>query len=388
MVDTCPVCGSAERRDVLSLAGMPVLINAQVRPAEAVDVPRGDIDLVVCTACSHLYNRSFDESLLDYDASYENTLHFSPSFQRFAAELADRIVAEHDLVGATVAELGSGPGHFLSMLCDRGVARAVGYDPSYDPGRLGAPEHPAVTITTELFPDDGSVPVAFAFSQHVLEHIHVPVDALAAQARSVAAARGSVYSEVPNGELMVEQCALWDLIYEHLSYFTPLSLDLACRRAGLAPTRSGVAFGDQFLWNEATGGDADETVDAGAVSRGVAAALEFGDAARARIESASAELAALAADGPVVLWGAGSKGATYLNLMVAAGAPVAGVVDINPRKTGWGVPGTPLTISGPEQIVAVAPRTVLAANPVYADEIAAQLRGLGVDADVRPLWGE
>ena len=50
---------------------------------------------------------------------------------------------------------------------------------------------------------------------------------------------------------MVEQCALWDLIYEHLSYFVPASLELACRRAGLAPTSTDVAFGDQFLWCEA-----------------------------------------------------------------------------------------------------------------------------------------
>ena len=115
-------------------------------------------------------------------------------------------------------------------------------------------------------------------------------------------------------------------------------------------------------------------------------ALAFGEAARARIAAARAELAEAAALGPVVLWGAGSKGATYLNL-VSDAAPVAGVVDINPRKNGWGVPGTSLAISSPEQIVAVAPRTVLAANPIYVNEIEAQLRSLGVDCDVRPLWG-
>lgn len=386
MVTGCPVCRSGERTDVLCLPGLPVLINAQVRPDVAVDVPKGDIDLVVCRGCGHLYNRSFDESLLDYDASYENTLHFSPKFREFAAGLADRLVRDYGLDGATVAELGSGPGHFLSMLCERGVARGYGYDPSYDPERLGAPEHAAVTISTELFPDDGSLPVALAYSQHVLEHLHDPVVALRAERSAVAASGGVVYSEVPNGALMVDQCALWDLIYEHLSYFVPTSFELAHARAGLDVEHSGAAFGDQFMWAEARLGTAADTVDRVAVDAAVAAAIEFGETARARIAEARSELAELDEAGPVVLWGAGSKGATYLNLVHDV-APVAGVVDINPRKDGWGVPGTPLAITGSAAMTDVKPTTVLAANPVYVDEIAAELAELGVRADVRPLWG-
>ncbi len=386
MVTTCPECGSTDRTDVLSLPGLPVLINAQVRPDVASDVPKGDIDLVVCRGCGHLYNRSFDESLLDYDASYENTLHFSPKFREFAGELADRLIGDYDLAGATVAGLGSGPGHFLSMLCERGVARAHGYDPSYDPARLGAPEHAAVTISTDLFPDDGSLPVALAFSQHVLEHLHEPVVALRAERAAVAGSGGVVYSEVPNGELMIEQCALWDLIYEHLSYYVPTPFHLVHALAGLEVAHTGAAFGDQFMWADARPGGVDDRVDAASVDAAVAAAVAFGETARARIAEARVELAELASAGPVVLWGAGSKGATYLNLVHDV-APVAGVVDINPRKDGWGVPGTPLTITGSAAMTEVKPRTVLAANPVYVDEITAELAALGVDADVRPLWG-
>ncbi|MFK8022319.1 MAG: methyltransferase domain-containing protein [Ilumatobacter sp.] len=391
-MDTCPVCSSGDREVVLSLPALPVLINAQVRPEGALDVVRGDMDLAVCTACGHLYNVAFDESLLDYDAAYENTLHFSGHFQKFAAGLRDRLVGDHSLGGATVAELGSGPGHFLSMLCDAGVARGIGYDPSYDADRLGAPEHQGVSISTDLFPADGSLQVALAFSQHVLEHLHDPVAALAAQRSAVTEAGGVVYSEVPNGSLMLGQCALWDLIYEHLSYFVPTSLDLACRRAGLSIDTMDTAFGDQFLWCEAevTEPDPTATPSADAVASAVEAARAFGVAATARIAEARQDLARFAAAGPVALWGAGSKGMTYLNLMTdpdtGAAASVAAVVDINPRKAGWGVPGTSLTITEPESLTAISPTTVLIANPVYADEISATLVGLGVEADVLPLW--
>lgn len=384
----CPVCRSTDHDDVLSIPGLPVLVNAQVRPHQALDVARGDMDLVVCRDCGHLFNRSFDPTLLDYDAAYENTLHYSPQFQRFARDLATRLVSDHTLADARVGELGSGPGHFLSMLCDAGVAEAFGWDPSYDPDRLGSPDHPAVTISTELFPDDGSIPVRLAFSQHVLEHVHDPVAALAAQRSAVLADDGVVYSEVPNGQLMIDQCALWDLIYEHLSYYVPTSLELACRRAGLRVIETGAAFGDQFLWCEALAVDPDPEAraDPSAVEAAVSAAHSFGTAASQRIDEARDDLVRWSADGPVALWGAGSKGMTYLNL-VSDVAPVAGVVDINPRKAGWGVPGTSLVITGPEALRESRPGTVLVANPVYIDEISSQLAELGVDATVRPLWG-
>lgn len=387
MHSDCPVCGSPDHDDVVSLAQLPVLINALVRPDEALDVPRGDIDLVVCLRCAHLFNRSFDEQLLDYDATYENTLHYSPRFRAYADSLAERLVASHDLVGARVGELGSGPGHFLSMLCEAGAAEGLGWDPSYDPERLGAPDHPSVAISTELFPDDGSVPVRLAFSQHVLEHLRDPVAALSAQRQAVETSRGVVYSEVPNGQLMVEQCALWDLIYEHLSYFVPTSLELACRQAGLEVDQIGTTFGDQFLWCEASPAAPEIQLqqNTAAVAAAVDDARRFGRAATDRIESARADLARRAADGPVALWGAGSKGLTFLNLMSGV-APIAGVVDLNPRKAGAGVPGTSLVIDGPESLVAMQPRTVIVANPLYRDEIAATLSNLGLDVDLQLLW--
>ena len=396
MIGFCPVCGSAAHRPVVSLPAVPVSINAQVTPQDAPHVRRGDIDLVVCGHCAHMYNRSFDDGLLDYDASYENTLHYSRRFQEFATGLAQRLVTEHDLAGASVGELGSGPGHFLSMLCDAGAGTGLGWDPSYDAGRLGAPSHADVRISTDRFPDDGSRPVRLALSQHVLEHLHDPVGALVAQRRAVADG-GVVYTEVPNGRLMQEHGAVWDLIYEHLSYFVPTSLELACRRAGLRTTSLGSAFDDQFLWCEAVSdgaGNASERAsvlpsDPAVVECAVGSAVQFGEEAARRISEARTDLSVLADDGPVVLWGAGSKGMTYLNVVQDAtpeAAPVAGVIDVNPRKIGAGVPGTPYTITSPASLTELKPRTVLVANPAYLDEIRDDLTELGLDAEVLPLW--
>src|SRR5690606_7013493 len=103
--------------------------------------------------------------------------------------------------------------------------------------------------------------------------------------------------------------------------------ELACRSAGLRVVASGTAFGDQFLWCEcrlaephSSSPPTSEQVDAV-----VAMARSFGRKAQERIRQAPLDVAAWAEKGPVVLWGAGSKGATYLNL-VSDAADIAGVI--------------------------------------------------------------
>ncbi|MEL7208905.1 MAG: class I SAM-dependent methyltransferase, partial [Actinomycetota bacterium] len=382
----CPVCGTSERIEVLDLPLLPVDLNSQVDPSAASGVDKGPTSLVACTGCSHLYNQAFDPQLIDYTASYENTLHYSEQFRAFANELADRLIERYDLVGETVVEVGCGPGHFLSMLAERGIAAGRGFDPSYDPERLEAPGHRAVTVTSELLGPDTTISARLAVSQHVLEHLQDPVGLLSTF-RQVVGEEGAVYSEVPNGELMLGHTALWDLIYEHVSYFTPPSLRTALKRAGLDVVDGGTAFGDQFLWMDGRQGVVvdDHLPPRSEVDPLLAAAEAFGRTARGRLDAAADELARWIERGPVALWGAGTKGMTYLNL-VAGAEQVAAVVDINPRKRGFGVPGTGLAIGEPSALTVVQPETVLIANPIYCDEISSSLAELDVRAEVVPLW--
>jgi hypothetical protein len=83
----------------------------------------------------------------------------------------------------------------------------------------------------------------------------------------------------------------------------------------------------------------------------------------------------------VAIWGAGTKGVMFLNSVPGAAAVVA-VVDVSPRKTGAWVAGTGQRILAPRELSAAAPDVVLAMNPVYREEIAAEIRELGLDAEV------
>ncbi len=384
----CPVCQGVSFTSVLSLGQLPVAINAQVAPDNATDVRRGEIDLVICNSCSHMFNLAFDVAKIGYDESYENSLHYSPHFREFANGLASRLVEDHKLHGSTAVEAGSGPGHFLSLLCEAGVAAAHGYDPSYDSERLEAPNHSAVQLTQGFLPDNGETQADLALSQHVLEHLTDPVSLLTQLAASVKSSDyGVVYSEVPNGELMLDSCALWDLIYEHCSYFTPLSLIYAAGKAGLSDKYIAAIYDRQFLSLDSLPCTPSvELPDEKKVEQMVKKAIAFGNKARNRIDQARVELESYKKDGPVVLWGAGSKGMTYMNLVSADGL-IDTVVDVNPRKNGFGVPGVDATIGMPEIVLDVKPETVLVSNPVYVTEIKTSLAELGLHPKVEALWG-
>ena len=372
---------------MLELKGLPVAINAQSSPKESGAVPKGDMQLVVCNRCTHLFNTGFDEKLTSYDSSYENSLHFSSHFRDHAKALAERLVKDFNLTGATVAEAGAGPGHFLELLCKAGVKDAYGFDPSYDPDRLDSPSHNGVKLSSELFPSDGSIKAKMAMTQHVLEHLTSPVELLAILKRATQEKENAiVYSEVPNGDLMIERCALWDLIYEHVSFFTKKSLTTALGLADLSVESTGADFGDQFLWaiSKPTETKLNPVVNE-STEAGIARAVKFGKKARQQIDTAKEDLEQYRKEGPVVLWGAGSKGMTYLNL-IADAQQISAVVDVNPRKTNYGVPGTDYVITTPGSLVSLKPKTVLIANPVYKTEIEEILKTHDVVSNVTPLW--
>jgi hypothetical protein len=382
----CPVCGSSEVEQLLHIESAPALCNALwPSTAEALDAPAGPIDLSLCVACSHVWNPSFDADLVAYSPAYDNSLHFSAKFQKYAADLADHLIATYSVRGRQIVEIGSGSGDFLRLLCERGDNTGLGYDPSHDPAN--APEDPRITIEAEMFPPTLDARAGLVICQHVLEHVEAPAALLDTVAESV---RGrddvAVYFEMPDADYMFDTPAVWDLIYEHVGYFGRASLGLLFERAGLEVYRTGRSFGDQYLWIEAGGTplgavSTDQGAHDRSVTRTVESAREFARTFSDVIDHWTNRLGDLAEAGPVAIWGAGSKGVQFLNLADPSGA-VTAVVDINPRKAGKFVPRTGQPVVSPDALVDARPATVLVMNPLYRTEIARQLSALGIDAGV------
>ncbi len=381
----CPVCGVAEAHDVFtSASSLPVFCNwLHDEPEAARSATAGPVRLVACPGCGHVWNADHDESLLEYGAGYENSLHFSGTFQEFAGSLATRLVEDHRLQGGTALEVGSGKGDFLAMLCERGVARAIGYDPSYAGEQDGRVADDRVTYVAALFPErlDG-LDVDLVCTRHVLEHLEHPRQVVQTLRRALDPGRATViYGEVPDGDYLLRETALWDVIYEHPSHFTRSSLHRLFADADLPVLALDSAFGGQYLWVEASS-RAGRSLPAPSASDALELASGFARRAVEAVDTWAARLEAERSRGRrVALWGTGSKGVTFLN-MVPGAEDVELVVDVNPRKHGKHVPGTGQRVVGPQDLTAAPPDTVLVMNPLYEREVRQQLAELGVEAEV------
>jgi SAM-dependent methyltransferase len=378
----CPACGGTAAKPLVTMRGVPVMCGVlwDTRD-EAAAAARGDIELVACPRCSMLRNVAFDEALVDYEGSYDNSLHFSPTFQRYADDLARRLVERYGIRDGDVVEIGSGKGDFLRALCDLGDNRGWGYDPTYTGEQAGRDDK--VTFIADYFTGDMAVVPDLVCSRHVLEHLVDPAPLFDSVRRS-AESSTILYVEVPDAAYVLTPAGLWDLIYPHVGYYTAAALRHLVTRSGFEPLEVATSFGNQYLWLEgrATGTSAaairvpeppKDEVDAT-----LALADGFAELHRKTIAGWADELAeANRTRQHVALWGAGTKGVTFLNVVPGADA-VHAVVDVNPRKHGRFIPGTGHEVVGPDALVADPPDVVLVMNSVYEDEIRSTLAGLGL----------
>lgn len=386
----CPVCGSKSLLRVLEIQGVPVHCNLLLQDREAALLaPRGDIRLRFCESCGHLFNSAFDPGLVDYSADYENPLHFSPLFLDYARGLARGLVDRHGLRGRNAIEIGCGDGSFLEMLVESGMAGGTGFDPGIAPVRTGTKPGGRIRLVSDSYSEKHSrIPADLLCCRHVLEHLSDPAEFLAMLRNSNRQREDLLYFfEVPNSEFILSGFSVWDLIYEHYSFFCGNSFREIFLRRGFRVLELSVDFNAQFLLLTAVSAPVGDPVPPGPGDKlaGMAArARALSGYYRDTIERGRELLSRARDEGrKVVVWSAGSKGVTCLNLLNVPGS-VEYVVDINPRKHGKFIAGTGQRIVGPGFLASYRPDLVLVMNEIYTAEISASLEELGLGPELVP----
>ena len=390
----CPACGSTGTQVFHEQRKVPVnscLLVDDYRTA--IEFPRGDIALSFCRRCAFVANVAFDPERSRYTEHYEETQGFSPTFRRFAADLARRWVDRYEIRDRDVLEIGCGKGEFLELMVEAGDNRGLGVDPSYVPGRVDEEPGRLAFIRDFWSAAYAALPADVVVCRHTLEHIQ-PVGQFVADLRAVVGDRPDriVLFEVPDTLRVLEQAAFWDIYYEHCSYFSPGSLARLFRRCGFAPIGLDLAYDDQYVLLDAvpTCGATDDAPepeleledDLERSGRAVESFAERFEARCARLRQALDDAAKQ--DGPAVLWGAGSKAVSFVTTL-GVGDEVKAAVDINPFKHGRYLAGSGHRVIAPEELRDDPPGTVFVMNDIYLDEVAADLRGMGMEPELVAL---
>ncbi|MEO0844932.1 MAG: methyltransferase domain-containing protein [Cyanobacteria bacterium J06648_1] len=383
---SCPVCSSSHFEIFFELQKMPVFCSLLWSNEQlAQNCAKGDIKLAFCPDCGFIENVAFDAAKLEYTEAYECSLDFSPRFQSYAKSLAEKLITRHNLHQKKIIEIGCGKGDFLFLICNLGDNYGIGFDPTY----VYRPEHDQYPV--EFVQDYYSESYAdyygdFVLCRHTLEHIQNPTSFLATIRRTIGSHNDvKVFFEVPNALDTFGNLAVWDIIYEHCCYFSPGSLSSAFSLCGFQVTETIEEYRGQFLCLEAVPTQTNQDLDQKLIEPSTRLKndiVNFPYNFQKKIAFWEQKLQEAAdSDQRVVLWGAGSKGVTFLNVIIQQ-KQIKYVVDINPNKKGKYIPGTGQEIVEPNFLIKYQPDLVIVMNPIYESEIRQMLKDINCFSEV------
>lgn len=399
----CPNCHAVGMSVFYEVHNVPVHSVLVLRTREeAVNYSTGDIELGLCSSCGFISNVVFDASLHQYSSEYESTQSYSPAFNIFHRNLARQLIERYDLRGKDIIEIGCGQGEFLTMLCEMGGNRGVGFDPAirtpsaYDSQRPCSKASDATVLVKDFYSEDyAEYHADFVCCKMTLEHIPNTAEFVSTVYRSLAAwsagdrtattADTVVFFQVPDVTRILRERAFWDIYYEHCSYFSTGSLARLFRGCGFDVIDSWKDYDDQYLMigvrpsgRQRTPSPLQED-DLEEITRDVAL---FSESYRHQFDTWRRDLQEIRRDGGrAVLWGGGSKAVAFLTTLDFRDE-IEYVVDINPHKHGTYLAGTGQEVVAPDFLRQIQPDFVIVMNPVYREEIQADLTRMGLSSEL------
>lgn len=380
----CPVCTSSEVSVFFEIFEVPVHIGVLLPDRDAArNCPKGDIQLSFCKNCGFISNIAFDPSHLEYTQAYDNSLHFSPLYAQYAHSTALRLIERYELYNKNIIEIGCGKGDFLLLLCELGNNCGVGFDSSYATRDIDNETATRVSFIQDMYSERyASYQGDLICSRYVFEHVQNPIEFLNMIRYNMGdRANTVVYFEVPNVYLILRSLSIWDIIYEHCSYFSPLSLANVFESCGFDILELNETFGHQFLAIEASpikNGNASWLNQLDDINRISSDVNIFFKNYQNKMQTWRYHLKNIEKAGKrAVVWGAGARGVSFLN-MLKIRKQIEYLVDINPNKNGKYIAGTGQKIVSPEFLRDYEPNVIILMNPMYKNEIRQRVKNLGL----------
>jgi SAM-dependent methyltransferase len=349
----CQCCQSSELVRIYETGKLPIFQNKVYKTRDAaVAAARGEVVLSRCRNCGFVCNSSFDAALMSYDGEYQNEQAHSPYFDNYLDSLVE-LFAGHGFAGQRIIEIGCGKGTFLKKLWDAGFD-ASGFDKTYE----GNDSRVVRDYYSEQYKDRTA---ELYVLRHTLEHIQEPLRFLH-EIAGIADYQGSVYIEVPSFEWILRHRAFWDVFYEHCNYFMLASLQNLFSEA-----RGDYLFNRQYMYvlapfsalKSKPGGIQNDLAEKDSTLKSELERLTRFVRQRQNL----------------IVWGAGAKGATFVNTTDAGRQHIRCVVDVNPNKAGNFVAGSGHEIVSPDALPDEA-LEILVMNENYLEEIKALNSGM------------
>jgi ubiquinone/menaquinone biosynthesis C-methylase UbiE len=369
----CSGCASLKLSEAVVIRDQPVILNYRFdSPKASAEVPLRTMELRQCWECGLVFNAAFEDGIVPYDKAYENRQSHSAAFAKHTMQVAKMIGAMMESECPRILEVGCGKGQFLRQVVGYCEGEGVGYDTSYE----GPDSDSNLTFHAEYLSAD-AVPGRFdaVVCRHVVEHVP-RIGAFLGELAAIARASGNpfVFIETPRLEWILEHKSSWDIFYEHCNYFTEQALRGLCQRAGFLVMGQYPVFSRQYQLVVLACNPARQSrhpMTASDIPHPTEPIWQIEGIHSSSISKLASLIDARANGGFWAIWGAGAKGVCLANRLPKE--HLARLIDTNPAKQGFHVPGTHIPIQAPSRDTISDLQLIVIANPSYESEIRADL---------------
>lgn len=221
----CRFCNSLITGDGnFSLKNMPLGVQYFPKKEDIKDDKSVNIDLFECKTCGLIQAHS-DQVVYETENSAATSI--SKVMMEHKSNQAKNFVKKYNLEGKKIFEAGCGDGHFLKHLQSAGAGLVVGVEPSLK-SKETSEYKDNVKIYSNYITSDFNIAEgpfdAFA-TFHVMEHIpdlHDFVNGISLNLKE----DGVGLVEVPSSEMIFDDHRFYDIINDHLNYFTLRTLSI------------------------------------------------------------------------------------------------------------------------------------------------------------------
>jgi len=230
----CPLCQSAQFTEVFAVGKVPASANVPLTESNFASEVFGELDVVMCKNCSHVFNSKFDIEVINrmYSQNYSSGLPNSEAVKAAMQNIAEHAIGTANIAVDTVLEIGASDFAFSKLMLNLGARRVIAFEPSalfkVDDTRI---QHVHGYFNSEAVHALGNPAIQLAVVRHVLEHVPAPRAFLKQLANSLQMG-ARLYIEVPNLEDILRNSRVYDFFYEHLHYFSPQLLQSILEQAG------------------------------------------------------------------------------------------------------------------------------------------------------------
>ncbi|MDW3652896.1 MAG: class I SAM-dependent methyltransferase [Bacteroidia bacterium] len=382
----CSLCQSRSIESVFHLAQVPTQDGVMYDShSGAKSAPQGGIELILCEDCGYVENIGYEDKKVGFD-EYDFSLSFSPLFSNFIDQLTEELIEKHELWGKPVLEIGCGDGYFLKKICRKAKAWGVGIDPGYVVEQDNIGNWDPIIIRDYYDDKHALIKPDIIFCRHVLNVNKDPLGFLKRLRKNLEDHKDcTIYFEVPNANYTFGEKVLWNVVFEHKSWFTEDSLSLLFELCGFEVSSTGLCWNDEYLMLEARPRDMDKayksSINKKRIQSFVDQVKEFNKYVGSIQTESIARLNEISTkETRTVMWGAGARGVSFLNMFKLNGL-IECVVDINPMRQGKFMPISAHKVVAPDDLKEINPELIIINNPTYAEEIMHQSREIGLEPE-------